>query len=219
MREKVCVSVAFCQCEIHIHSGLPWAGWSLQTGVVKKLIAISVLLFALVCGGVAADNVRVYFSPDGGCTEAVVGALDAARTSVNVQAYSFTSEPIARALVNAHKRGVKVAVILDKSNESEKYSSATFLKNYGVPTWIDDKHAIAHNKVMIIDGQTVVTGSFNFTKAAEQSNAENLLLISDAPLAAQYQANWDAHFKHCKRYKGKSKPKQPSSSGWKIRLF
>lgn len=194
------------------------AGRGLQTCAVKKFLAISFLVLAMVCGVAAADNIRVYFSPDGGCTEAVVSALDNARTTVYVQAYSFTSVPIAKALVNAHKRGVKVQVILDRSNETEKYSSATFLKNYSVPTWIDAAHAIAHNKVMVIDGQTVLTGSFNFTKAAEESNAENLLVISDAALAAKYQANWERHLKHAARYKGKtapkSQPRQPMGRLW-----
>jgi len=75
----------------------------------------------------------VYFSPNGGCTEAIVKELDKAKTSILMQAYSFTSAPIAKALVNAHKRGVRVEVILDKSNLTEKYSSADFLVNSGNP--------------------------------------------------------------------------------------
>ena len=85
-----------------------------------------------------------------------------------VLAYSFTSAPLAKALVDAHKRGVKVTVILDSSQRSEKYTSATFLHNAGVPVFIDGAHAIAHNKVMVIDGRTV-----NFTKAARSATAEN----------------------------------------------
>ena len=96
--------------------------------------------------------IEVYFSPKGGCTEAVVRELNAAKSTVLVQAYSFTSAPIAKALVDAHKRGVKVEVILDKSQRTEKYSSADFMVNMGIPTKIDAKHAIAHNKIMVIDG-------------------------------------------------------------------
>jgi phosphatidylserine/phosphatidylglycerophosphate/cardiolipin synthase-like enzyme len=84
------------------------------------------------------------------------------------------------------KRSVKVEVILDKSQRTQKYSSATFLYNQGIPIKIDAQHAIAHNKVMIIDGETVITGSFNFTKAAEENNAENLLVIKDKKLASAY---------------------------------
>ena len=81
--------------------------------------------------------------------------------------------------MNAHKRGIKVEVILDKSQRTQKYSSATFLYNQGILVKIDAQHAIAHDKVMIIDGETVITGSFNFAKAAEESNAENLPTVTE----------------------------------------
>jgi phosphatidylserine/phosphatidylglycerophosphate/cardiolipin synthase-like enzyme len=148
--------------------------------------------------------IEVYFSPEGGCTDAVVREINAARHTILVQAYSFTSVPIAKALVQAHHRGVETQVILDKSQRTEKYSEADFLLHLGIPTRIDDKHAIAHNKIMVIDGQVVITGSFNFTTAAEQHNAENLLVIRDASLANQYTANWHAHFDHSEPYEGKN---------------
>ncbi len=85
-------------------------------------------------------------------------ALAGARQTVLVQAYSFTSAP--KALVDAHKRGVRVEVILDKSQRTEKYSAADFLAHAGIPTRIDAQHAIAHNKIMILDRATVITGSF-----------------------------------------------------------
>jgi phosphatidylserine/phosphatidylglycerophosphate/cardiolipin synthase-like enzyme len=147
--------------------------------------------------------VEVYFSPRGGCTEAVVGEIESAKSTILVQAYSFTSAPIAQALVGAHQRGVEVAVILDKSQESEKYSSADFVLHAGIPTRIDAHHAIAHNKIMILDGRTVITGSFNFTKAAEESNAENLLVIRDPAMAELYTQNWRLHAEHSQAYLGK----------------
>jgi phosphatidylserine/phosphatidylglycerophosphate/cardiolipin synthase-like enzyme len=146
---------------------------------------------------------QVYFSPHGGCTDAIIRELNQAKSTILVQAYSFTSAPIAKALLNAHKRGVKVEVILDMSQRSEKYSSATFLFNAGIPTKIDAKHAIAHDKVMVIDGETVITGSFNFTKAAEENNAENLLVIRDRKLASLYTKNWQEHERHSEVYVGR----------------
>jgi phosphatidylserine/phosphatidylglycerophosphate/cardiolipin synthase-like enzyme len=147
------------------------------------------------------QSVEVFFSPHGGCTDAVVRELGQAKQSVRIQAYSFTSTPIAKAIVEAKKRGVRVEAVLDKSNRSDKYSAATFLKNQGVDVLIDDKHAIAHNKIMIIDDAVVITGSFNFTKAAEESNAENLLVIRGQPdLVRKYVANYDAHRTHSQVY-------------------
>jgi phosphatidylserine/phosphatidylglycerophosphate/cardiolipin synthase-like enzyme len=145
-------------------------------------------------------GVQVYFSPKGGATEAVVDALDHATNSILVQAYSFTSPPIAQGLVEARRRGVKVAVILDDSQRTEKYSAADFLAHNNIRTLIDAQHAIAHNKILIIDGYVVLTGSFNFTKAAEEKNAENLLVINDPVLARRYDANWRAHERHSEPY-------------------
>jgi phosphatidylserine/phosphatidylglycerophosphate/cardiolipin synthase-like enzyme len=153
---------------------------------------------------VLAAEIAVCFTPEYGmtpsCAQEVVDALTGARKSVLVQAYSFTSAPIAKALVDAHRRGVEVKVILDRSNRTAHYSAATFLDHAGIPVWIDAQHAIAHNKVMIIDGNTVLTGSFNFTKAAEQQNAENLVTIRDAALAEQYTTNWQKHLQHSEPY-------------------
>lgn len=149
------------------------------------------------------DSVEVFFSPKGGCTEAIIGELAKAKKTVLVQAYSFTSAPIAQALVAAHKRGVAVQVVLDKSQRTEKYSSADFVAHAGIRTYIDTRHAIAHNKIILIDGFVVMTGSFNFSKAAETSNAENLLVIRDAKLAERYIVNWQEHQGHAEPYAGR----------------
>ncbi len=163
------------------------------------------LLFFLGCLALRAQqgpqDLHAYFSPNGGCTQAVVDAISAASKTILVQAYSFTSAPIAKALIDAHRRGIDVQVILDKSQRTERYTSATFLANEGVPTYIDPVHKIAHNKIIIIDGKTVITGSFNFTKSAETGNAENLLVINHAPeLAETYTRNWKAHIRHSEPY-------------------
>lgn len=151
------------------------------------------------------QGVQVYFSPHGGATEAVVNALEHATNSVLVQAYSFTSEPIAKALVEAHRRGVKVEAILDASQKTEKYSEADFLQHNEIATLIDAQHAIAHNKIIIVDDYLVLTGSFNFTKAAEEKNAENLLVINDPSIAKQYLDNWRAHEAHSQTYARKER--------------
>ena len=170
--------------------------------MLKRLIFLPLLL-ALVSGQAPKRQeagsvpIKVYFSPsDNSPTAAIVGTLDNAKQTVLVQAYSFTSAPIAAALKRAHDRGIEVKVILDKSQQTERYSSATFLRHAGIPVWIDRKHAIAHNKVMIVDGRTVITGSFNFTKSAEERNAENLLIINDSRIAAEYVGNWKKHQIH-----------------------
>ncbi len=148
----------------------------------------------------ALAPISVYFSPNGGCTDAVIREINAATKSVLVQAYWFTSAPITKALVAAHKRGVKVEVILDLSRAEIDNSQADVLVEGGVPTFIDANHTTAHNKVAIIDGQVVITGSFNFTEQAEKHNAENLVVIRDKAVADTFTANWNAHGAHSGRY-------------------
>ncbi|MGL9718279.1 MAG: phospholipase D-like domain-containing protein, partial [Wolbachia sp.] len=90
------------------------------------------------------------------------------------------------------ERGVDVKVILDKSQLYSKHSVINELFASGIPVWIDDKPKIAHNKVIIVDNQKVITGSFNLSKTAEKGNAENLLIINEYPeLVQQYVKNWE----------------------------
>jgi phosphatidylserine/phosphatidylglycerophosphate/cardiolipin synthase-like enzyme len=170
-------------------------------------IGFAIFLLVLVVLSCAPQennvSIQVWFSPGGGCTDAIVGELNKAKKEILVQAYSFTSQPIAKALVDAHKRGVSTEIILDKSQRTEKYSAADFTAHMEVPTYIDDAHAIAHNKIMIIDKETVITGSFNFTKAAEERNAENLLIIRSKQLAKDYLDNWRQHKAHSAKYIGR----------------
>ncbi|CAE6967510.1 Phospholipase D [Paraburkholderia nemoris] len=126
----------------------------------------------------------------------MVEEINNARRSLLIQAYSFTSAPIAAAVKNAKERGVDVRVILDKSQVSQRYSSATFLRNAAIPVVIDTRPAIAHNKVMIFDGAAVFTGSFNFTKSAQERNAENGILIrGDEKIVKAYVDNWNERCK------------------------
>ncbi|MDA8088713.1 MAG: phospholipase D family protein [Nitrospiraceae bacterium] len=176
---------------------------------MKLISALLIALFCLVSSAQGASLIlnntpaQVYFSPDGGATAAIVRELRSAKSEILVQAYSFTSKPIAKALVDAKKRGLRVEIILDKSNNSARYSAADFTAHMGIPTYIDYAHAIAHNKVMIIDRETVITGSFNFTKAAEYRNAENLLILKNGELARIYIDNWLLHKNHSQMYQGR----------------
>ena len=144
-------------------------------------------------------SASVYFSPRGGCTEAIVAELRRARREVLVLAYSFTSRPISEALIEASRRGIKVSVVLDHSQEREPHTDLPHLVEHGVAPLIDPHHAIAHNKVMVIDGATVITGSFNFTNQAEHENAENLLILKGfRELAGHFHANFLEHHGHAR---------------------
>jgi phosphatidylserine/phosphatidylglycerophosphate/cardiolipin synthase-like enzyme len=149
---------------------------------------------------VPPPSVQVHFSPKGGCGERVVEAIDAARSEIRVMAYSFTFDPIVKALMDAHDRGVDVELVFDKSNEAELRSDMPRCVEKGMRVLVDAEHAIAHNKVMIIDQQVVVTGSFNFTRQAEDANAENLLILrNNRELVQQYLQYYENHKVHSRK--------------------
>jgi phospholipase D len=142
---------------------------------------------------------RVCFSPEGQCTDKIVDAIHSAQSSISVAAYAFTCPRIAEALRDAHKRGVDVQLLIDKSQLKEKYSQLPFLLKEGIPVFIDPAEGLAHNKIMIFDNRWVLTGSFNWTRAANLKNAENILLIDDPSLAQIYKENWENRVERAKQ--------------------
>ncbi|MBX9621930.1 MAG: phospholipase D family protein [Alphaproteobacteria bacterium] len=142
---------------------------------------------------------RVCFSPEGQCTDKIVDAINSAQSSISVAAYAFTCPRIAEALRDAYKRGVDVKLLVDRSQLKEKYSQLPFLLKKGIPVYIDSAEGLAHNKIMLFDNRWVLTGSFNFTRAANSKNAENILLIDDPSLAQIYKKNWESRVERAKR--------------------
>ena len=142
------------------------------------------------------QSVEVWFSPKGGCQDAVVRELKKARREILVQAYSFTHRRIARALVRARERGVAVSVLADREQARTLPQNALpELAAGGVDVCLDGNFQAAHNKVVVIDADTpraiTITGSYNFTYAAQRGNAENVVVLRDNPPAARaYRSNW-----------------------------
>ncbi len=165
-----------------------------------QILGFVLLLPQLSLAAEQCPNYQVCFTPGQSCTRTIVDSLWQARQSIAVQAYSFTSFQIAKALVDAKQRGVEVKVILDKAwlddkKQDKRFRAAIlYMYEHEVPLWIDYEPSIAHNKVMIIDAKQVITGSFNFTNSAEKRNAENVLIIDSPALAEQYLQNWQKRF-------------------------
>ena len=159
-------------------------------------LIITVLLTLVTLSSFASTfpsdtHYEVCFTPGRQCTHLLVNTINKAKKSIYVQAYSFTAYAIAKALVQAKRRGIQVEVILDQSNfKPGQRTVAPYLLRNDIACWNDNTVSIAHNKVMIIDNNTVETGSFNFTNAAQYYNAENILIIHDSHLAKLYLNNW-----------------------------
>lgn len=145
---------------------------------------------------------QVAFTPGDDADGLVIDAIRQAKAQILVQAYSFTHRAIAEALIAARQRGVDVQVIADHDQDAHVATTRIGdLADSGVPVYLDGQHAAAHNKVMVIDAgrpeAALVTGSYNFTHAAQHRNAENLLILRGDPLLAEaYAANWRRHRAH-----------------------
>ena len=138
----------------------------------------------------------VFFSPNGGAEDAIVRSIDSAKSRIRMQAFLFSNKEITQALIRAHQRGVKVDVIIDQKMPKKKPNTTQDLIKAGVPTFFDTAHRTAHDKIIIVDDNIVLTGSFNFVKVAETKNGENLLILKSKPLAEEYVKNWEKHFVH-----------------------
>ncbi len=169
----------------------------------------AVLMLLLFCGDVsnafeitlAKDTpVQVFFSPDGAFADVVIKNISAAKSEILIQSYYFGSFPIALALIKARKKGIKVEVIVDKADRTEGVTPGIQMSQEGIPVFLDNKHSIANNRVMIIDKKIVFTGSFDFNKASEQTIADNLLVVESPELAILYRNNWLKHREHSETY-------------------
>lgn len=150
-------------------------------------VIVSISLFSPSTWSHAATSVSIGFSPYGDAHSLVMNLINEARSSIDMVAYSFTSKPIAVALGNAQKRGVKVRVVADNEQSAKSYSATQFLSNRGVPVRLNGNYPALHSKFLVIDGSNVQTGSFNYTAAARK-NVENVLVIREAPDIAKVYA-------------------------------
>jgi len=144
----------------------------------------------------SVGSIEVAFTPGDRIDRLIISEIDASRHEVTVQAYSFTDRSIARALVRAHQRGVRVQVVADREQtRALPQNVLADLVAGGVEVWLDGNFQAAHNKVIVIDAEaaraTTITGSYNFTIAAQRSNAENVVVLRDNPAVARaYRDNW-----------------------------
>lgn len=166
---------------------LPIPGWL----AASILCAISICCHAQPEPIPANASFEAGFSPGQSALQTVLSGINSAQKQILVAAYSFSSKPIAKALVAAQRRGVNVFVVADMTDNSKGYTATTFLANEGIPVRLNGRYAILHSKFMVIDGAHLQLGSFNYSAAAVDRNEENVLLLRNvAPLAQQYTTEW-----------------------------
>ncbi len=163
------------------------------------------LAIGLVCACPMAMSATVTagFSPDGTAQALVLTTVGQSTRQLDVAAYSFTSKPVAEAILAAKQRGVRIRVMVDDKANREKYSAATYLANKGVEVRTNGNYAIQHNKFIVADRDTVETGSFNYTASADSRNAENVVVLEGIPaISSQYEIEFS-------RLWAESKPLMP----------
>lgn len=138
----------------------------------------------------AETQIQTCFAPGGDCMGLIVSNIDAARVRILVQAYVFTSQKIADALIQAYQRNVEVQLLIDRGAVVSRGSKINLLLQAGIPIRIDKTVGLAHNKIMIIDDVCVLTGSFNWTDSAQTRNAENLVMIRGKTHCSSFKENW-----------------------------
>ena len=148
----------------------------------------------------ARGTVQVAFTPWDNAEGLIVDGIRRAKHQILVQSFSFTSRALANALMAAKRRGVDVQIMADREQTSSgEASRIPELVQAGIPVVLEVRYQSAHNKVMVMDAGTadaaVVTGSYNWTYAAQYKNAENVLILRHNPdVANAYAANWRRHF-------------------------
>jgi len=167
---------------------------TLRTFALAVLLSVAPLSSSLAH---AEPTIQAGFSPEGSARTLVLETIASAKHRIQMLAYSFQAPDVMQALVDAKKRGVDVRVVIDKRRNTGKTSRAAmdFVTSHGVALRTNDHFNIHHDKTIIVDGETVETGSFNFAKSAETTNSENVVVIRNAPeIARQYVEHWQSRW-------------------------
>ena len=197
------VKSVVCKVKVFVY-GWPWLALALTAPALAFQPTSTEPASPLMA---ANGTVELAFTPGQDAAALIINAIAMAHRQILVQAFSFTHDGIAQALIAAHHRGVEVRLIADREQtEKMQRGQVPSLAAAGILVWLDGEHQSAHNKVMVIDAgsamPTVITGSYNFTRAAQFKNAENVLIMhGNKPLTEQYRLNWQRHLPHSLPYR------------------
>lgn len=147
-----------------------------------------------------AATIEAGFSPEGTALQLVLKTIETAQQEIRLMGYAFTSPEVFRSLIAAKRRGVDVRVVLDQKANTGKNNNASraamnLLAGAGIPVRTVSAWKILHDKVIVTDGRNTQVGSFNFSRAADRSNSENVLVVWDDPVVAQkYLNHWTSRW-------------------------
>ena len=137
----------------------------------------------------------VYFSPNQGADDTVIGFIDRCEKTLDVAVYSITHDDIAAALIRAHQRGVRVRVLMDKTQAGNRYADDEKMLDAGIEVRRDTQAGMMHNKMVIGASKAVGTGSFNWTANASKRNAENFVILRLLYVGAIFEGEFERLWK------------------------
>jgi phosphatidylserine/phosphatidylglycerophosphate/cardiolipin synthase-like enzyme len=170
-------------------------------GILEQL---SQQLFSTIVQAPEEQVIEYGFSPNGKAEALVLKVINTSKRSIRLAAYSFTSPAVVRALTSAKKRGVDVQIVVDEKGNKSKSGTAALnlISGAGIPARTNARYAILHDKYIVADERHVQTGSFNYSRAAANSNSENVLVIWNNPeLARPYLDHWRSRFGEASPYR------------------
>jgi len=138
---------------------------------------------------VTIDGTRVetWFSPDDGVAARLVELIDDSQSRVDFLVFTFTSDALAEALLRATERGVTVRGVIELDQVEAAGSDYARLRQAGIDVRQDTNPGTMHHKLLLIDEGVVATGSYNFTRSAEESNDENVIILYSPEAAAELE--------------------------------
>lgn len=144
-------------------------------------------------------RIAVAFAPDSNITGDVARMIADAQESVEFLAFSFTSDPLAEALIAAHRRGIRVRGVIESRNARGSGGELGKFQAAGLDVLADGNCYLLHDKVFIVDGERVVTGSFNWSANAQEANDENTITVENAWFAERYQEQFQRIYEQARK--------------------
>jgi len=133
----------------------------------------------------------VYFSPGNECKNAIIHHIKQAKETVEICVFTISDNDISRQILASHKKGIRIKVITDDEKINDIGSDIREMYDAGIPVRIDGTRSLMHNKFCVVDGEIIITGSYNWTNSAADRNFENILVNNNFKVVKSYQQEFE----------------------------
>ncbi len=155
---------------------------------------------ALLSNPTSTSTSDAYFSPGDTCRNVIIQQIQKAVNQVQICVFTISDDPITEAILTSHKLGKQIRIITDNDKSLDLGSDIERMARQGIEVKMDRTPNHMHHKFMVVDGNTVITGSYNWTRSAALYNHENILLTQDAPVVKSFLKQFDQLWKEMEAY-------------------